>query len=522
MKNLTTIVLAAGSGSRMNSKNHKVLHKIIDKTLLEYVLESVEEINSNKTCVVVGHMAEEVKNSVDYKNNLIFVIQEEQNGTGHAVMMASEHIDDEDNVLVLFGDTPLIKGTMLKELVEVHNQNNNDISLATCILDDPSGYGRIKRKHGVVKKIVEHKDCNEEELKITEVNTGVMVFKGDVLKNALGFINNDNSQGEYYLPDTLEYVLKNAGKVNTVVFDDFKQFAGINTKVQLYNATKIMQERINSKHMLNGVIISGNSSYIGKDVIIGRDTIIMENNHITGKTQIGEDCEIGINNFIADCVMENSVQICNGNVLKSFGVKSNATIKNNNTVETSIIEENVVIGSNNIIKNTKIGTSTEVVSNSTLTDMSIGNDTEIINSVCLQSVVGDRVHMGPFAYIRPNCVIGDDTKVGDFVEMKNAIFGKGSKASHLTYVGDAEVGENVNFGCGTITVNYDGVSKHKTIIGDNVFIGSNSNLVAPVTLDDNSKIAAGTTVTKNVEEYDLAIGRVRQENKKGFVKKMEK
>lgn len=456
MKKLITIILAAGTGTRMKSKNHKVLHSIFEKTLIQYVVESTSNLNPDKNCVIVGYKADEVKENLKEYKNTVFAMQTEQKGTGHAVMMAEDYIDDDCNVLVLCGDTPLLKSEMLQQLVDTHNNNKNAISVASTIISEPFGYGRINRdSKGDIIEIVEQKDCiNEKEnlTKVKEINTGVYLFDGKVLKDTLNKIDNNNSQGEYYLPSTIEIALHEHKRVECICFEDSYQFTGINSKVQLFEATKSMQNAINTKLMTNGVIIvDSNNTYIGKDVVIGQDTIILPNTQIYGNTVIGEDCVIG--------------------------------------------------------------------ANSTLVNMTVGNNTTIEQSVCKDSVIGDDTNVGPFAYLRPNSDVGNSVKVGDFVELKNAKLGDGTKVSHLTYVGDTEVGRNTNIGCGVITVNYDGVNKHKTIIGDNVFVGSNSNLVAPINIESNSKVAAGTTVTKDVPEKSLAIGRVRQDNKLNYLDK---
>ncbi|MFV0440948.1 MAG: bifunctional UDP-N-acetylglucosamine diphosphorylase/glucosamine-1-phosphate N-acetyltransferase GlmU [Lachnospirales bacterium] len=451
MKKIMSIILAAGTGTRMNSKNHKVLHKILDKTLIQYVVEATKEVQSEKDCVIVGYMADEVKSNLEKYEALEFPVQSEQKGTGHAVLMAKNFIDENSDVIILCGDTPLLKSSMLKKLVESHQNNNNDITLATCNLDDPSGYGRINKENGKITKIVEHKDCDENQLKITEINTGVYIFKGDVLLSLLGKIKNDNVKGEYYLTDTIEIALSENKTVESIVFDNPEQFNGINTKLQLHDAAKLMRERINKQHMENGVVIvDSNTTYISKDVKIEKDTVIYQNCQIFGSTTIGEDCEIG--------------------------------------------------------PNTNINT------------MKIGNGVSILNSTTNQSSIDDNTTVGPYAYVRPNSEIGKNVKIGDFVEVKKAKIGNNTKASHLTYIGDSVVGENVNFGCGTITVNYDGKNKFLTTVEDNVFIGSNVNLIAPVTIEKNSKVAAGTTVTKKVPSNALAIGRVKQDNKENYVR----
>ncbi len=451
MKKVMSIILAAGTGTRMVSKNHKVLHKILDKTLIQYVIEALENVNSTKNCVIVGYMAEKVMENLQSYDSLEFPLQKEQKGTGHAVLMAEEHIDENSDVIILCGDTPLLQAEMLDELVSHHQHSGNDITLATCNLENPFGYGRIYRENGKIIKIVEHKDCDADQLKITEINTGVYIFKGSILKDTLSKITNNNAKGEYYLTDTIEIALGENKVVDSIIFENANQFNGINTKVQLHEATQIMKDKINTKHMENGVvIIDSNTTYIGQDVVIGQDTVIYPNSMIFGKTSIGEDCEIG--------------------------------------------------------------------ANSTLTNMTIKNNVVIKNSVCEDSSIDDNTKVGPFAYIRPNCEVGQNVKIGDFVELKKAKIGNNTKASHLTYIGDANIGENVNFGCGCITVNYDGKHKYNTVVEDNAFIGSNVNLIAPVTVEENAKVAAGTTVTKDVPSKALAIGRVRQDNKKNYVR----
>lgn len=447
MKNLQTVILAGGKGSRMQSNLPKVLHTILGKTLLNYTIENAKNINSKKIIVIVGHKSEDVKKSVKYPVN--FVLQKEQLGTGHALIIALDEIDDDSNILILCGDTPLLTDDTLTYLLKYHEKNNYALTLISNHFDNPTGYGRVIREGNNVLKIVEEKDATDEQRKIKEVNTGIYCFKGNVLREALKYINNNNAQNEYYLPDTLEAILKMGLSVGVMLAKDNKEFLGINTKIQLSLGTTIMQNRINNNLMLKGVIIEDpNTTYISKHVSIGIDTVVKPNTTISGNTSIGTECIVG--------------------------------------------------------------------SNTTLHNMTIENNVNIVNSVCYDSSIKSYSSVGPFAYIRPNSNIGEKVKIGDFVEIKNSTIGNNSKASHLSYIGDATIGENVNVGCGTITVNYDGKNKFKTIIEDNVFIGCNSNLVAPVTLEKNSTVAAGTTVTKKVDANSLSIGRVRQVNLKDY------
>ena len=446
---MKAIILAAGEGKRMNSNLPKVLHEILEKPIINYVIDSVESAGIQGICVVLGHKREEIRTSL--QGEFAFATQEEQLGTGHAVMMANDFISDEGNVIVLNGDTPLIQPETLKTLIQTHATNQNDITVVSTHMQNPKGYGRIVHKNGKIL-IVEEKDATEDEKKIQEVNTGLMCFRAATLKAALSKLKADNAQQEYYLTDTLEIIQNENKKAEVFFANDSDDFFGINTKVQLHEATRIMQKRINEKHMLNGVtIIDSASTYITASVKIGKDTIIYPNTFIKGSTVIGENCNIGVN-----CHLNNM-----------------------------IISEGVSIVS------------------STATDSDIGKNT----------------HIGPYAYIRPNSHIAENVKIGDFVEIKNATIGPGTKANHLTYIGDAIVGSDVNFGCGTITVNYDGKHKHKTHIESNTFIGCNTNLVAPVVVGESAYIAAGSTVTQDIPKKSFAIARSRQVNKINWKRK---
>lgn len=317
-------------------------------------------------------------------------------------------------------------------------------------MNNPTGYGRVIREaSGEVKKIVEHKDCNEKELNVKEINSGMYCFDIEELLLSLNQLNNNNSQGEYYLTDVIEIMKNNKKKVGAMVVP-FDEIMGVNSRVQLCEAEKVMRNRINHKHMINGVtVIDPESTYIDSDVEIGNDTIIYPGNVIQGKTTIKENC----------------------------------TLYSNSRILNSIIESGV----------------------------------KIENSVILESYVGENTTVGPFAYIRPESVIGKSARIGDFVEIKKSTIGDKTKVSHLTYIGDAEVGSECNFGCGTVVVNYDGQKKQKTIIGNNSFIGCNTNLISPVKVNDNTYIAAGSTITKEVPEGSLAVARAKQVNKEGWV-----
>lgn len=452
-----SIILAAGEGSRMKSDIPKTLHKVCGKEMIKYIIEASINSGIDKNVVVLGHGKEEVGHNIK-DMNLITVEQPigegAPYGTGYAVMAAESYIDDEDTVLILCADGPLIRKETLTEFLNYHSNNDYGASVMTASLDNPRGYGRIVRNDDEsVNKIVEEKDASEEIKNIKEINTGIFCFKGKLLKYALSKINTDNSQNEYYLTDTVK-VLSNEGfKIGGWLLEDETDIMAVNDRVQLAEVTRIMQDRINKKHMYSGVtIIDPASTYIDDSVEIGRDTVIYPNTYLEEGTLIGCNCEIGPNTRII-----------------------NSTVRNKVNIESSKIVE---------------------------------------------SLIDDGTMVGPFAYLRPGSKLGKNVKIGDFVEVKNSTMGDNSKSAHLAYIGDAEIGKNVNIGCGVVFVNYDGKNKHKTIVGDGAFLGSNSNLVAPVIIEEGGYVAAGSTITKNVEHGDLAIARSRQVNKK--IKNQEK
>lgn len=455
MDNLKVVILAAGQGTRMKSDVPKVLHRVLDKTMVGYVIEASKEAGAQEICVIVGHQSAMVKNTIkDMYDDISFAVQKEQLGTGHAVMQAGDFIK-EGNILVLCGDTPLITAQTIEKLCSIHQSDDNSVTVVSMIAEDPTGYGRIIRNNDSFAKIVEQKDTTPEEALVKEVNTGVYIFKAEALNNAFAKLGNNNSQGEYYLTDTLEIIKNDGGKVGIMVADDDKEFMGVNSKLHLSQAIAAMRERINTQLMIDGVTITDpNNTYIGKDVKIAPDTIIYPGCMLEGKTSIGKSCIIGPNTRITASKVDDCVTI-QSSVLVDAKVKSFTTV-------------------------------------------------------------------GPFAYLRPNSCIGEHCRIGDFVEIKNSNIDDGTKVSHLTYVGDSDVGKCVNFGCGTVTVNYDGKNKFRCKIGDNAFIGCNTNLVAPVEVADRAYTAAGSTITKKVPEDSLAIARARQENKEGWRKKVNK
>lgn len=453
MSNRYAVILAAGQGTRMKSKLYKVLHPVCGKPMVQHVIDHVRSLNIDEIVTVVGHGAEKVKSEIGEVSQ--YVLQEEQLGTAHAVMQSKDMLaGKEGTTIVVCGDTPLIKGETMEALFQHHEETGAKATILTAQAEDPTGYGRVMRnEQGLVEKIVEHKDATEEERRITEINTGTYCFDNKSLFEALESVGNNNVQGEYYLPDVIEILKEQGETVSAFVTQSFDETLGVNDRVALSEAERIMRRRINEGHMRNGVtLIDPANTYIASDVQIGSDTVIYPGTVISGRTIIGSDCVIGPNSEISHC--------------------------------------------------------------------EIGEKTTIRQSSAFDSKIGSEVNIGPYAHIRPQSQIDDEAKIGNFVEIKKAVMGKGSKASHLSYIGDAEVGQDVNIGCGSITVNYDGKNKHLTKIEDGAFIGCNSNLVAPVTVGKGAYVAAGSTITEDVPGEGLGIARARQVNKEDYVGKL--
>ena len=451
--NFKAIILAAGKGTRMKSKFPKVVHKVCGKEMVNHVIDVSKNSGVNDIVVILGHESETVKEKLP-KDTMI-AMQTEQLGTGHAVIMAKEYINDEDTIVVLCGDTPLVKEETLKKLFDYHLENEYHATVLTTCVDNPTGYGRIIRDENQdLLKIVEQKDANEEEKKAKEINSGIYCFNGKSLRESLDLLDNKNAQGEYYLTDTIKIMRDKGQKVGAFNGSTIEELMGVNSRVELSKAEEIMRRRINESHMVNGVtIIDTNSTYIESNVEIGNDTIVYPGTMLQGNTKIGSSCIIGMN--------------------------------------------------------------------SSITNSQIGDYTEVESSTIVDSIVGENTTVGPYAYLRPNSNIGNNVKIGDFVEVKNATIEDNSKASHLSYIGDAHVGKNVNIGCGVVFVNYDGKNKFKSVVKDGAFIGSNSNLVAPVTIEEKGYIATGSTITEDVPQGALAIARQRQVVKEGWVENQQ-
>jgi bifunctional UDP-N-acetylglucosamine pyrophosphorylase/glucosamine-1-phosphate N-acetyltransferase len=448
------VILAAGKGTRMKSKKHKVLHPVCGKPMIDHIIGQLNRLAIEKTILVVGHQKEALKEHLS--GQVDFVEQEEQLGTAHAVMQARSLLENEEGItLVLNGDHPLFTAETFQKLIEKHQETKAAATVLTAIMDDPSGYGRVvRREDGQVDRIVEHKDATDAEREIREVNTGTYCFDNQKLFSVLSLVNNDNAQGEYYLPDVLSILRDQGETIGAQVIGDQEEAMGVNDRIQLAEANRWMQQRLLKEHMRNGVtIVDPANTYIEADVKIGADTVIEPGTFLRGKTVIGEDCHIGPQ---AD-----------------------------------------------------------------LTDVEVADGTNIRYAVLEDSRIGSEAKVGPYVLVRPKTELGNRTKVGCFIDLKKAKIGEGTKISHLAYVGDAEVGKKVNIGCGVITVNYDGVNKHQTVIEDDAFIGCNVNLVAPVTVEQGAYVAAGSTITDDVPEKALAIARERQTNKSGYADKIK-
>ena len=456
MERVAIIILAAGKGTRMKSDLVKVLHPLLGLPMLSYpVALSLDGIRAEKTIVVIGFQAAQVKEKFQ-DPRILFVLQAEQSGTGHAVLQAMPHLEGFDGtVLILCGDVPLIKKETLLSFTYHFRQSRSVLSVMTVALGSPSGYGRIvKDPRGLLERVVEEKDASDTERALREINTGIYCVQASFLVEGLKEVRKDNAQGEYYLTDLVEIANKKGLKCTAYPVTDPMEVLGINTRIDLAMAEEALREEKVRALMLSGVtVIDPRTTYVEQKVEAGRDTVLYPNCYLQGETRIGERCTIEPNVRIVDSILGNEV-----------------------TIRTS--------------------------------------------SVITESKIEDQAVIGPFAHLRPLTEVKAKAKIGNFVEVKKSVMGRGSKANHLTYIGDCFVGEGVNVGAGTITCNYDGHEKHQTIIGDRVFVGSNVELVAPVKIGKGASIGAGTTVTRDVPEGALAISRVRQKNIPGWSEKV--
>ncbi len=453
-ENIRVVILAAGLGTRMRSKMAKVLHEAGGDTLLNHVIRAALHVAPAENIVaVIGHQAEQVRESVKVQG-IRFAEQKEQKGTGHAVLCAREAVGTEDGkLLVLNGDGPLLRPGTLQALLQTSSRSEGG-GIVTTEIADPTGYGRIVRDaEGTVAVIVEQKVATPEQLQIREVNPGVYCFNASLFWQYIEQITPDNPANEYYLTDMIEIMRKHGYAISPLLVKDETELLGINTRVELAVADKILRGRKIHELMLSGVTVrSPETVTVDVDVEVGQDSLIESNVQLRGRTKAGANCRIGTGSILRDCELADDVTIL-PYVVADF------------------------------------------------------------------AKVGRGASIGPFSRLRLSAEADEDTHIGNFVELKKTKLGKGSKASHLAYLGDAVIGPGANIGAGTITCNYDGVHKHQTTIGEGAFIGSNSTLVAPLTVSDGSYVAAGSTITKNVEADALAIGRAYQVDKPGWAKK---
>ena len=451
MQNRCAVILAAGEGKRMKSSKPKVLHSILFKPMLDWVIDSVKAAGVEELCVVCGHLNEQVEKHVEGIAET--ALQTQRLGTGHAVMQAADFLSAHKGgqVLILCGDAPLINSETIQKAYEIQISGGYAATIITANAPDPYGYGRIVRTpSGVVAAIVEQKDADNETKTINEINSGGYWFEINALLDVVSKLKNNNASGEYYLTDAVDLLINSGHKVSAYQAS-YHEVLGANDREQLFELNEIARKMIIEQHMKNGVSIHCKDGVIiGPDVSIGEDTEILPGCILRGVITIGKDCTIGPNSLLEDMTVKD-------------GVKINA-------------------------------------------------------SQCYQSTINNDSKIGPFAHIRPNSVIGEHVKLGDFVEIKNSVIGEGTSVSHLTYVGDSDVGRYVNFGCGCVTVNYDGIHKARTTIGDYAFIGCNTNLIAPVRIGNGAYTAAGSTITKDVPDESLAIARSHQVVKEGWAK----
>jgi len=455
---LFTIILAAGKGTRMKSRDDKiskVAYPILGRPLVRYVLETIKPLGSDRIITIVGFGGDLTKAIVDPYSEIAW--QREFKGTGHAIMQVTPMLEGQDGItLIVCGDTPLLETETLRHLIKEHQKTQSDLTVLSAVIDDPHGYGRIIRdgKEQVIG-IIEQADADDNQKQIKEINAGVYVFDNHKLFEELQHLTPANKQGEYYLTDLIAIFHQKGYRLNATVIRDFKETLGINDRAQLADAAFIIQMKINRAHMKNGVTIeSPGNTFIGPEVTIKPDTTIKPGCYIMGATTIGANNVIG-----PDTTMEN---------------------------------------------------------------MTVGHGNMIIKSHLVDSIIGDNNKVGPFTHMRGHSELMNDTRVGNFVETKAALLHDGVKAAHLTYLGDTTIDEKANIGCGTITANYDGKNKWHTHIGKNVFIGSGTTIIAPLTVADDAFVAAGSTINKDVAKDDFAIARARQENKPGYAAEIRK
>ncbi|RUR16784.1 bifunctional UDP-N-acetylglucosamine diphosphorylase/glucosamine-1-phosphate N-acetyltransferase GlmU [Legionella septentrionalis] len=449
--NLHIVVLAAGQGKRMHSKTPKVLHEIGGKPMLQRVVETALTLNPEKIHVIIGHEGEQIQQKLNALP-IHWVKQEQQLGTGHAVMQALPFIPAASQVLILSADVPLIRQSTLQALVAGNVREQTSLSLLLATVPDPTGLGRIIRNGGYIQTIVEEKDATPVERDIQEIYSGICCTNASLLQRWLPRLNNDNAQGEYYLTEIIQMAVSDGVHIASQETADFREICGVNNRLQLQQLERVYQSWLAEDLMLQGVTLADAARIdIRGELHCGMDVFIDVNTVFAGRVTLGNNCKIAPN-----CILNN---------------------------------------------------------------VTLGDNCEILaNSILEDCIIGDGCHIGPFARLRPGTQLGVQCKIGNFVETKNAVFAANSKASHLSYLGDVSIGKNVNIGAGTITCNYDGANKHHTIIEDGVFVGSDTQLIAPVTIGENATIGAGSTIRKNVPPGELTLTEAKQKTVYGWAR----
>ncbi len=449
-ESLTVVVLAAGEGKRFRSALPKPLHPVAGRPLLWHVLAAAAPLKADRTVVVVGNGADQVTAAVEGFDlgPVAFAVQAAQRGTGDALAAAVPQLEGDGDILVLFGDTPLVSAELLEGLVDAHRSARADATLLTCVMTDPAGLGRVLRDpDGAVTRIVEERDATPTQRAIREVSAGMYVFRRPVL-NGLSKLRPDNDQGEYYLPDLVPQVLAGGGRLVTAAGPE-EEVMGVNDRIELAAAEAVLRRRLLERLMLGGVTVTDPATtFVDADVEVGQDTVLAPLTFLEAGTRVGARCRLGPNVRLVGCT--------------------------------------------------------------------VGDDATVTQAVAVSSAIGPRVAVGPFASLRPGTELAEGAKAGTFVEVKNSVVGPGSKVPHLSYVGDADIGAGANVGAGTVFVNYDGARKHRTTVGDGAFIGSDTMLVAPVTVGNGAQTAAGSTITKDVPPDALAIERSDQRTIEGW------
>ncbi|HEY7441344.1 MAG TPA: bifunctional UDP-N-acetylglucosamine diphosphorylase/glucosamine-1-phosphate N-acetyltransferase GlmU [Vicinamibacterales bacterium] len=454
MSDLHVVILAAGKGTRMKSALPKVLHRVAGRPMLEFVIRASLGLSPRTITVVVGHLAESVREALRGRPEIQVVVQEPQLGTGHALLQVAPVLESvSGSVILLSGDVPLLRTDTLRKIASTHREAGAAATVLTALVDRPYGYGRIVRTNGRISRIVEERDASPAERLIKEINSGIYAFELKGLFTALRGLGTENAQGEYYLPDLIRTYRRQRRIVETVTLEHADEVRGINSRTELAEVSRIVRQMKNEELMAAGVTIEDPATtYIDPDVQVGPDTVIHPGVYLEGQTRVGAACEIHSGVRIVDSTLEDRVTVRNYCVIQESRIAAGAIL-------------------------------------------------------------------GPFAHLRPGSDVREDAHVGNFVELKKTVLGTRSKANHLTYLGDATIGNNVNVGAGTITCNYDGRQKHQTVIEDGAFIGSDTQLVAPVTVGPGAYVGCGTTVRENVPAGSLAVSAGKQRNIEGWAER---